>query len=413
MARAERPLSQAAERSPTGNGGSAIIGARGGATASSGGSSSVGPRGGATASGGNPAKGGSSAGGSGTISPAEHVPPADNRRAARAARAAQAARAVQAGLNPVGPRTRADVAVRVALQRAGVRVVGSRAVERVPLGGQETWPPQVEHYSARSPRLNPKPSSRRSRRRWVGKFAVHLGYYDWSLDYTSFARADITAGRIPYVTVEPFNTSLDSIASGSEDTLIRSRATAVKSLGGKLLLRFAHEMNGNWYPWDGYHNGANSAAPQKYVAAYRHLHDVFASAGVTNVLWVFCPNVDSVPNESWNQWSNYYPGDSYVDWMCFDGYNWGTDTFASMTSRIYPGLAAKGKPIMLGETSTKDVEKSNWISAILPAMKSQFPLLKALVWFDVNKENDWRFDSTSNSLSAFVTMAKNPYLNPK
>jgi beta-mannanase len=133
---------------------------------------------------------------------------------------------------------------------------------------------------------------------------------------------------------------------------------------------------------------------------------------VTNVLWVFCPNVDSVPSDSWNQWSNYYPGDTYVDWACYDGYNWGTDTFASMTSRIYSGLAAKNKPIMLGETSTLDVEKATWINAIVPAMKSQFPLLKALVWFDVNKENDWRFDSSANSLAAFVAMAKDPYFNP-
>jgi hypothetical protein len=244
------------------------------------------------------------------------------------------------------------------------------------------------------------------------KWAIHLGYFEWSLDYVAFARADIAARRIPYVTVEPRNVTLDAISSGSQDSVIQSRAQGVKGLGGKVLLRFAHEMNGNWYPWDGYHNGADATAPPKYIAAFRHLHDVFASAGVTNVLWVFCPNVDSVPNDAWNQWANYYPGDSYVDWMCYDGYNWGTDTFASMTSRIYSGLAAKNKPIMLGETSTQDVEKTAWINAIVPAMKSQFPMLKALVWFDVNKEHDWRYDSSSNSLAAFIAMARDPYFNP-
>jgi hypothetical protein len=58
------------------------------------------------------------------------------------------------------------------------------------------------------------------------------------------------------------------------------------------------------------------------------------------------------------------------------------------------------------------VEKANWITAIIPAMKSQFPMLKALVWFDVNKEQDWRYDSSANSLAAFITMAKDPYFNP-
>jgi beta-mannanase len=178
------------------------------------------------------------------------------------------------------------------------------------------------------------------------------------------------------------------------------------------MLRFAHEMNGNWYPWDGYHNGASASAPPKYIAAYRHIKDVFVAAGVTNVLWVFCPNVDSVPGDAWNQWANYYPGDAYVDWMCYDGYNWGGVTFASMTSRIYSGLAAKNRPIMLGETSTLDVEKAAWISAIIPTMKSRFPMLRALVWFHVNKENDWRYDSSAGSLSAFITMANDPYFNP-
>ncbi len=244
------------------------------------------------------------------------------------------------------------------------------------------------------------------------KWAIHLGYFDWPDNFVPFAQADIAAGRIPYVTVEPWNVSLDAITSGTEDATIKSRAAAVAGLNGKIMRRFAHEMNGNWYPSDGYHNGANASAPPKYVAAYRHIHDVFASSGVTNVLWVFCPNVDSVPSDSWNQWSNYYPGDSYVDGMGFDGYNWGSDTFASITSRIYPGLVGKNKPIMLGETSTQDVEKTNWINAIIPAMKSQFPQLKALVWFHVNKEQDWRYDSTANSLAAFVAMAKDPYFNP-
>ena len=83
-----------------------------------------------------------------------------------------------------------------------------------------------------------------------------------------------------------------------------------------------------------------------------------------------------------------------------------------MTSRIYAELAAKNKPILLGETSTHDVEKASWIDAILPAMKTQFPMLRALVWFHVNKEEDWRYDSSSGSLAAFIAMANDPYFNP-
>jgi hypothetical protein len=244
------------------------------------------------------------------------------------------------------------------------------------------------------------------------KWAIQLQYFDWASDFTSFARNEISAGRIPYVTWEPWKVTLDAIASGAQDATIRSRAMSIAGLGGKVMLRFAHEMNGDWYPWDGADNGASAAAPPKYIAAYRHIHDLFTEAGVKNVVWVFCPNVDSVPNEAWNKWESYYPGDEFVDWLGYDGYNWDQDTFASMTSRIYPSLALKRKPILLGETSTHDAEKAPFISAIVPALKSQFPYLKALVWFHVNKENDWRYDSTQASLAAFVSMAKDPYFNP-
>jgi hypothetical protein len=244
------------------------------------------------------------------------------------------------------------------------------------------------------------------------QWAIHLQYFDWPSDFISFARSDIEAGRIPYITWEPWSVTLEAIASGSQDATIRARAEGIAALGGTVMLRFAHEMNGNWYPWDGFDNGGDASAPPKYVAAYRHVCDVFANAGVTNVLWVFCPNVDSVPNESWNNWENYYPGDEYVDWMCYDSYDWGGDTFASMTSRIYSEIATKNKPIMLGETSTQEVEKAAWINAIIPAMQSEFPMIRGLVWFHVDKENDWRYDSTQSSLDAFIAMANDPYFNP-
>jgi beta-mannanase len=173
------------------------------------------------------------------------------------------------------------------------------------------------------------------------------------------------------------------------------------------------------YSWDGANNGADATATTTFIAAYRHIHDLFVAAGATNALWVFCPNVDSVPNESWNQWQNYYPGDAYVDWMGFDGYNWGTvqttstwQSFPTIAGRIYPSLATKGKPIMIPETAIAELggDKAAWIARILPSLETMFPGVKALVWFQMNKETDWRIDSSA--AAAFVTMANDPYFNP-
>ena len=53
-----------------------------------------------------------------------------------------------------------------------------------------------------------------------------------------------------------------------------------------IALSFGHEMNGNWYPW-----GTAQTTAAEFVAAWRHIHDVFARAGATNVIWVWNPNV--------------------------------------------------------------------------------------------------------------------------
>lgn len=257
------------------------------------------------------------------------------------------------------------------------------------------------------------------------KVAINHNFAGWTDDFTTMLSGLATGGRIPLVTWEAWENSvgapLPDIISGTYDSMITTRARSAKSFGQKFFLRWGHEMNGNWYPWDGANNGANAAATTTFISAYRHIHDLFVAAGATNALWVFCPNVDSVPNESWNQWQNYYPGDGYVDWMGFDGYNWGTvqttstwQSFPTIAGRIYSSLATKGKPIMIPETASAELggDKAAWIAGILPSLKAMFPGVKALVWFQMNKETDWRIDSSAASQAAFVTMANDPYFNP-
>jgi Glycosyl hydrolase family 26 len=257
------------------------------------------------------------------------------------------------------------------------------------------------------------------------KLAITHSYSTWAADFTTRLATTLAGGRIPLVTWEPWTNSigipLDDIINGVHDTMIQTRAQSAKNVGGTFFLRWGHEMNGNWYPWDGFHNGANAAGPAKYVSAYRHIHDIFTAAGATNVLWVLCPNSDNVPNDAWNQWSAYYPGDSYVDWMGVDGYNWGDilpasgwRPFSMIFGTLYPTMAATGKPILISETSSAEAggDKAAWIAGILPALRSSFPAIKGLVWFHINKETVWTVDSTPASAAAFVTMANDPYFNP-
>jgi hypothetical protein len=58
-------------------------------------------------------------------------------------------------------------------------------------------------------------------------------------------------------------------------------------------------------------------------------------------------------------------------------------------------------------------QKGPWIDAIVPTLREKFPEVKALVRFDINKETDWRINSSPAAAEAFSRMAKNSYFNPQ
>ena len=101
-------------------------------------------------------------------------------------------------------------------------------------------------------------------------------------------------GAVPLVTWEPWTLdgrgfSLRGIADGRFDGYVRRAARSAAAWGHPILLRFAHEMNGTWYPWG---RGKRETLPGIYKAAWRHLVGIFRSAGADNVRWVWAPNVD-------------------------------------------------------------------------------------------------------------------------
>ena len=217
------------------------------------------------------------------------------------------------------------------------------------------------------------------------------------------------AGASMPVTVDEPNFRLSAIAAGKYDAYIRSWAQSAAAWGHPFFLRFNWEMNGSWFPWGASSNG-NSAAD--YVAAWRHVHDIFTSVGATNATWVWCPNVD--PSNSLTPLASLYPGDAYVDWTCLDGYNgddpWASfsDLFGSTYAEI-TGAIAPSKPMIVGETSSTEAggSKAQWISTMLSELPSEFPKIRGLLWFDKLESGpgghtDWPIESSSDSVAAFA-----------
>jgi glycosyl hydrolase family 26 len=246
------------------------------------------------------------------------------------------------------------------------------------------------------------------------KPAVHLAYYDFKTEdwiKSPDIAADFADGRIPLVNVEPNGIKFTDIINGKYDTLLKKRADDAKALGRQFFVDFAAEMNGD-EGWGGHD-------PAKYIAAWRHIHDIFVARGATNVVWAWCPNNEDV--EGTPSAMAYYPGDQYVDWTGIDGYNWGTSdpdfvwqSFRDVFADMYPALAAKGKPIIIAEMASDEVggSKAAWIDNIVPTLRNDYPLIKAIVWFDVDKERHWQINSSSSTLAAYQRLAKNAYMNP-
>ena len=209
---------------------------------------------------------------------------------------------------------------------------------------------------------------------------------------------------------------LADIANGDHDRMIRAWAVGAKAWGKPLFLRFDHEMNGRWFPWSEIRNG-NAAGD--YAPAWRHVHDIFTSVGVTNVTWVWSPNVafpGSLPL------AGLYPGDAYVDWVGLDGYNWGTNpvkpspwvTFSQLIGPTYAtlGTIAPTKPVMIAEFASSEFggSKAAWIAdALSPATLDAFPRIGGILWFNWSPEGvDWSIESSPSGESAFAAAIASP-----
>jgi len=198
--------------------------------------------------------------------------------------------------------------------------------------------------------------------------------------------------------------ALNRITAGDFDPYLLQWGTALAAWGHPLMLRFGHEMNGNWYPWA---ESVNGNAAGDYAAAWRHVHDVVAATGAANITWVWNPNI---PYFGSTPLDGLYPGAGYVDAVALDGYNWGTSTagtsWTSPSELFGPGLAelrrlAAGKQILIAETSSAEQggSKADWNGALISFLAAQ-PDVTAVVWFNFNKETDWRINSSTAAADA-------------
>lgn len=276
-------------------------------------------------------------------------------------------------------------------------------------------------------------------------------------------------GAIPIYSVSTGTTPLKNYASGTYDagtTGIDQWFTDMAAWGHPFILRWDWEMNGSWFS----HSPGNSTqiaasgtiaqAQLDYNAAWQHAHDRCVAQGATNVTWFWCPNTpDTLTGPLATDLTKYspldkiYPGDSYVDVVGGDGYNWDTVKFPNWqtpvqvfdnlksalaggtipnTGVISAGIASK--PAIIGEVGCHEPyggpvrtaggassvsnpqNKADWITNLFTVYVPAWSQLKGVAWYNRPDQNpslttgaQWAIDTTPQSKAAFAAAVAGSY----
>ena len=206
-------------------------------------------------------------------------------------------------------------------------------------------------------------------------------------DNIQFPTAEVnkinSVGKIPFIRIMPRtnfdeggpdpNYTMQKIIDGEFDTELTQWANDASNTNIPLLVEFGTEVNGNWFPWNGQYNGAGETTgygdtnlydgAERFRDAYRHIIDICNANGANNITWFFHVDAYSEPDISWNKIENYYPGDSYIDWLGVSIYgpqesNEDYQEFSDILDDVYPRLTAlSDKPIAVLEFAITELNK--------------------------------------------------------
>ncbi len=248
------------------------------------------------------------------------------------------------------------------------------------------------------------------------------------------------ADAVFMLTLEP----LGGLGSISDDSLRLLTATlrAWNDTGVAVLVRFAHEMNGSWYPW--------GQQPAAYIAAFRRVSTAVRAAPASRIVWspneaggypfplgdhgatpeqpdygLLDTNGDGKLTAADDPYEPYYPGDEYVDWVGLSLYHfgyqypWGANIVpepGKFTGKITgeyrdPGTSVAapnfyqryaerpGKLMAISETSALfntsrsgdgasdlDIKVNWWRQVTADDIPTRLPRLRLINWFEQEKK---------------------------
>lgn len=239
-------------------------------------------------------------------------------------------------------------------------------------------------------------------------------YHSWSNHSYQFERQVLAGGRIPLISWRATETSPDRaraqrIASGRYDVLIRRTAAAVRALRGRVLIRFAWEMDQG--PGERQHIGT----PIQFVRAWRRVVSIFRSMGVRNAEFVWAPRAGSFKKGIGQR---FYPGPTWVDWIGgsavpIHNYAW----FRELFGGFHTWASRQPKPLLIWvgvrERSGNPTWKARFIRGMNLSVRG-WRRVKAVVYYHARAPKGYNYfvDTSPQALRAFRAMARSNYFTP-
>ena len=291
--------------------------------------------------------------------------------------------------------------------------------------------------------------------------AVCLQFFNFEMtaiirkELTNFLAEVASAGGIAMVTLEPWN-GLETVTPEVCRQIAQICAAAEAQNIGGIIIRFAHEMNGNWYAW--------GQQPALYKEKFRLLAQSIHSQ-TTRTAMIWAPNYgvgypfgqpapapgtadylaldtdnDRQISDRDDPYEPFYPGDDVVDWVGMTLYHWGTQfpwgenempepgslagaltgTFQGSVPNFYARYCkARNKPFAIAETAAfyntqapgpaeLDIKQAWWRQVFDTLL--HFPMVKCVNWFDEFKTEpianddliDWRITVDPAIRAAFL-----------
>jgi uncharacterized protein YkwD len=227
------------------------------------------------------------------------------------------------------------------------------------------------------------------------------------------------ADATPFINVL-VDASASSIAGGSHDADIANWVDHVKAFldeeaGRSVIVAPLQEGNGNWVPF--------GCSPTHFENAYKKFTAAFAAAGIgqDQVRFAWAPNGWTPP--SCGDLVDYYPGDDEVDVIAISAYNWGTcasgsrhetpdEAFGPYLSEIR-STVNDTKPFLIAQTAASrdscgggSSGQSSWIVDMFTYLDDD-PNVVGFIWFNYDKETDWRAWTGSSLAAGWATAVSN------